>query len=368
MATESNLFKRYINEPDKERLKAAIKLKPVDRVPYYEALIEDKHVEKILGKYAGNTLGYGGDPAKGAGNDALRPMYPGDYIDLCNIIGLDVMNFDGGFWTPFKKYNEQGNLVQVTDKSVKGWKEFNKLILDSENQIKNTVKYVREYKEALKKKKSKIGIAPGYGCFMQTLYEFVVGMNDFMMLIYDDPLLIEDMLEVSTEHYVKMSKNLVAEKVDFVLVGDDIAFKTGLFLPPKIMRDLWVPRLARIIAPAVEASIPVIFHSCGKIDDVVEDLIIMGINCIHPMDPYGINYKDYKKRYGNKIALAGNIDIEFPLSKGTPEDIEKDVKEHMKILKPGYGYVVSSSHSIVNHIPHENFIAYINAIHEYGKY
>jgi len=48
--------------------------------------------------------------------------------------------------------------------------------------------------------------------------------------------------------------------------------------------------------------------------------------------------------------------------------VEKDVKEHMDVLKPGYGYVSNSSHSIVNYIPHENYIAYINSVHKYGKY
>lgn len=129
-----------------------------------------------------------------------------------------------------------------------------------------------------------------------------------------------------------------------------------------------VPRLARIIAPAVSTEVPVLFHSDGKVDDIVEDLIEMGVNTLNPLDPYGIDYRDYKKRYGNRISFAGNVDIEFPLSKGTPQDIDTDVKNHMDVLKTGGGYIATCSHSIVNYIPHENFIAYINAIHKYGMY
>jgi 5-methyltetrahydrofolate--homocysteine methyltransferase len=40
----------------------------------------------------------------------------------------------------------------------------------------------------------------------------------------------------------------------------------------------------------------------------------------------------------------------------------------MEVLKPGGGYVATSSHSIVNYISHENFIAMVNAIHRYGGY
>ena len=109
-------------------------------------------------------------------------------------------------------------------------------------------------------------------------------------------------------------------------------------------------------------------HSDGKIDDIVSDLIDMGVDCLNPLDPYAIDYKEYKKKFGDNLSFCGNIDIEFPLSKGRPEDVAKDVKEHMDVLKPGYGYVCSSSHSIVNYIPFENFVAQIDAIHKYGIY
>ena len=367
MTVKTSAFEKFSGSADKERFISAMLRKPVDRVPNFEVLIEDKHVEKILGKYAGNTLSYGGDPAKGAGQEG-RPMYPDDFLDFCEIIGQDIMCFEGGFWTPFKKYNENGILVQVIDKSVKTRKDYDRIILDGDIQIENAVNYVKEYKEAINKRNSKIGIIPSYGCLMQTLYEFLVGMNDFMMLVYEDPELIEEMLEVSTVHFSKLTKELVETGIDAIAIGDDVAFKTGLFIPPKIMKDIWVPRLARVIEPAVSKGIPVLFHSDGKVDDIVEDLINIGVNTLHPLDPYGINYSDYKKRYGSRISFAGNVDIEFPLSKGTPEDIEADVKKHMEILKPGYGYIAACSHSIVNYIPHENFIAYINAIHKYGRY
>ena len=129
-----------------------------------------------------------------------------------------------------------------------------------------------------------------------------------------------------------------------------------------------MPRMARIVAPAIEAGIPVTFHSDGKIDDIVGDLIEMGVDCLNPMDPYCIDYRDYKKRYGSRISLWGNIDVEFPLAKGTPADVERDVREHMEVLKPGYGYLAGSSHSIVNYIPYDNLVTMINAIHKYGRY
>ena len=364
----SKTLEPYTGEPDIKRLICAFKREPVDRVPNFEILIEDKHVEKMLGRYAGNTLAYGGDPAKGADAEQGRPMYPDDFIDLCNLIGQDAMMFDAGLWTPFKRKDKEGNIVPAYDRSVKNRKDFEKLLLDSEDAVESMVGYIREYRNALKKRNSKIGVGVAYGCLIQTLYEFVVGMNDFMMMVYEDPRLVDDMLEISCEHFIKITEAAVNEGVDFVFPADDVAFKTGLFIPPKIFKDLWVSRMSRIMEPAKNAGVPIMFHSDGKIDDIVEDLIEMGLDCLNPMDPYGIDYEDYKKRYGDRLCLSGNVDIEFPLSKGTPEDVDADVKAHMDVLKPGYGYVATVSHSVVNYIPHENVITYFNAIHKYGSY
>ena len=352
-------------EPDVNRLIAAFHHEEVDRVPNYEVLIEDEHVTKLLGREAGNTLAVGGDPAKGIEEaEGARPMCPADYIELCNLIGQDVIVVEA-IWTPFKKI-KGGKLVMVGDRSVKTKADFEKLTMPEDSEIEHHMQYVREYKEAVKG--TKIGVMVLYGAFLQTVYEFLFNMNDFLLMVHDDRDFVEELLEISTEYWVKFTKAILAEGMDVVYVADDIAYKAGLFIHPDVFKPMWVPRMSRIIEPAVNAGVPVMFHSDGKLDDIVEDIIDMGVNCLNPMEPYSIDYRDYKKRYGHRIALCGNIDIEFPLVKGTPEDVDRDVKEHMDVLKPGGGYVAGSSHSIVNYIPHENFVTMINAIHKYGRY
>jgi len=96
--------------------------------------------------------------------------------------------------------------------------------------------------------------------------------------------------------FVKMTKALVAAGVDFVFPADDVAhLRRAFFIPPKLFKEIWVKRMARIFEPAVNAGIPIMFHSDGRIDDIVEDLIEMGLNCLNPLDPYGIDYRVYKK-------------------------------------------------------------------------
>jgi 5-methyltetrahydrofolate--homocysteine methyltransferase len=360
----------YLGEPDIQRLFSAFKRKKVDRVPNFEVLIEDQHVQKLLGRHAGNTLSYGGDPAKGVSEgEGARPMKPADYIELCKLIGQDAIIVES-IWTPFKKRNPDGSVGgMIADRSIKtrrDWKE--KVVIPGEAEIEEKMVFVREYRQALDSSGTKIGFCVLIAAFFQMLYEFVIGLEDTMMLVYEDRDFIEEMLEESTRYWVRFAKAAVANGVDFLWTADDVAFKTGLFLPPKLMREMWLPRLKRIHEPALAAGKPIMFHSDGNIDELASMLLEAGVDCVHPMDPYGVDYRSFKKKWGGLLCLAGNIDIEFPLAHGTPAEVEADVKKHMEVLKPGGGYVCSSSHSIVNYIPHENCIAMLNAIHKYGVY
>jgi corrinoid protein of di/trimethylamine methyltransferase len=363
-------LQRYTGEPDIQRLFAAFKRKKVDRVPNFEVLIEDQHVEKLLGRKAGNTLSYGGDPAKGVSEgEGARPMKPADYLELCKLIGQDAIIVES-IWTPFKKRNPDGSTGgMIADRSIKtrrDWQE--KVVLPGEKDIEEKMVFVREYRQAIDKSGTKIGFCVLMAASFQMLYEFVIGLEDTMKLVYADRDFVEQMLEASTEYWVRFAKAAVANGVDFIWTADDVAFKTGLFLPPGLMREMWLPRLKRIHEPALSAGKPVMFHSDGNIDELVPMLLEAGVDCVNPMDPYGVDYRSFKKKWGSLACLSGNIDIEFPLAHGTPEQVDQDVKKHMEVLKPGGGYVCGSSHSIVNYIPHENFIAMLNAIHKYGLY
>ena len=75
--------------------------------------------------------------------------------------------------------------------------------------------------------------------------------------------------------------------------------------------------------PARSAGVPILFHSDGKIDDAVEMLLAMGADCLNPMDPSGVDYRNYNRRYGDRVTLSGNIDILTLIDGG-------DGNDHMK--------------------------------------
>lgn len=359
-------IKPFVGRPDKGRFLSVLRGEPTDRVPNFEILIEDEHVERLLGRKAGNTLGVGGDPAKGSeASEGVRPMLATDYLELCRMIGQDMIAMEN-FWTPLKHVRPDGSIGAITDRSIKSREDADRIIWPTEADLEERLQYVREYVQAAQG--TGIGVLLSGFCIFQTLYEFVVGMHDCMIMIYEDRDFLNELMSRSSDYYVELIKRSIDIGIDAVFAADDFAFKSGLFVRPEVFEEIWRPHYDRILEPLRNAGIPIVFHSDGKVDDAVEMLIDMGVNCLTPMDPSGIDYKEFKKRYGNRVTLHGNIDLTWPLATGTPEDVERDVKDHMDALKPGGRWIAGCSHSIVNYIPHENFVALINAIHKYGQY
>jgi len=356
----------FAGPPHKDRFLAALRGERTDRVPHFEILIEDQHVEKLLGRPAGNTLGVGGDPAKGAAAaEGVRPMYPRDYIELCRVIGQDMIALEA-LWTPLKQVRPDGTIGLITDRSIKTRADLSRIIWPGEAELAERLQYVSEYVGAAKG--TGIGVVFLCAAIFQTLYEFVIGLTDSMMMVLEDPEFFEELMSRSADYCSELARRAVGAGIDVLFPADDFAFKSGLFIRPRLFEKLWRPHYDRILAPAREAKVPIMFHSDGKIDDAVDMLLEMGVLGITPMDPSGIDYHEYKRRYGDRLTLFGNIDITWPLVSGTPADVARDVQEHMEALKPGGRWIAGSSHSIVNYIPFDNFLSMINAFHKYGSY
>jgi uroporphyrinogen-III decarboxylase len=357
----------FAGAPDIRRLTDTLRGRPVDRVPHFEILIEDQHVEKLLGRRAGNTLGVGGNPGKGsaAAESVVRPMHASDYLELCRLTGQDAIALEC-LWTPIKRRQPDGTLVPLNDRSLKGPEDLKHVVWPDDADLERILGYVREYVAAARG--TGIGVILCGGAIWQTLYEFAIGLEDCMVMMLEEPEFFGELMARSADYYARVVAAAVAAGIDIFYPADDFAFNKGLFVEPRCFERMWRPHYDRILAPARDAGIPLWFHSDGRIDDAVEMLLDMGIDCITPMDPSGVDYRDYKKRFGHRVTLHGNIDITWPLVEGTPADVRRDVKEHMDALKPGGRYIAGSSHSIVNFIPHENFLAMLNAFHEFGNY
>ena len=156
---------------------------------------------------------------------------------------------------------------------------------------------------------------------------------------------------------------------DFIFTGDDYASTGWLFMSPAMFEEYLYPGLKEVIAGFHDCGMPVIKHTDGNITAILDMLIDSGIDCLDPIDPVaGMDIAAIKAKYGDKVAIKGNVDCAHTLTFGSVADVIKETIDVIEKAAPGGGFIASSSNSIHSAVKPENYLAMVNTIRAYGKY
>jgi len=153
--------------------------------------------------------------------------------------------------------------------------------------------------------------------------------------------------------------------IDFILANCDMAFNSGPIINPVSFREIFLPKM-KIVADTFK--IPWVFHSDGDLNKVFDDLLTLGMNGMNPFQPPMMDMAAIKQKYGHKLCLWGNIDLNYTLTQGRPEEVDAEVKQRIREVAPGGGYICASANSIFPSCKKENIHAMLNAIKKYGAY
>lgn len=192
-----------------------------------------------------------------------------------------------------------------------------------------------------------------------------MGLDVFGYMVYDDPDLVHEIHRRFSEWSARVVRHLNELDFDFFWANDDLAGNNGPFMSPWIFREFFLPHMKTV---AREIKKPWIYHSDGNLFPVLPDLITLGMNAIHPIQPVAMDIGKMKREYGDKVAIAGNIDLDYTLTLGTPQEVEQEVRQRIATAGPGGGYMVTSANSLTNYCKVENVWAMSRAIQKYGKY
>ena len=198
--------------------------------------------------------------------------------------------------------------------------------------------------------------------------QFFYRNDNFLMLLAAEPTQAHDFLDWLMEiHLANLERFLgaVGDSIDVILFGDDLGMQTGPFISRKMYREFFKPRHATMWNRAKQlANVKVMLHSCGGIRELLPDLIEAGLDAVNPvqtscrgMDPAGL-----KAEFGREMVFwGGGCDTQTALSFDTPEAVKKHVRERVRILAPGGGFVFQQVHNIMANVPPENVVAMFEA-------
>ena len=202
----------------------------------------------------------------------------------------------------------------------------------------------------------------GYGVF--EISEDLVGFERLAYMQADDP-------ELFAELYVKIGDLMVsvwatvpgrstARHFAICRMGDDLGFKTSTLVAPRTIRQHMLPQYRRIIGQIKAAGKPFLWHSCGCILAIMDDVIALGINAKHSNEDIIAPFERWIELYGDRIGLLGGIDVDI-LCRKPPAEVYEIVLAGGRYRSLAKGYALGSGNSIPDYVPVDGYLAMVRA-------
>jgi len=336
-------------ESNFERLQTILSGKKPDRASYVEYwYVNQAVVETVLGRKL---------PPLGWYEDAISAP---DNFEFSRKIGMDAVTTDWIYRPGHVSGVSETGDMHYAGGTIRNRKDFEEKMAPAPD-----LSWVREKAaaHAALRRSSSTGVIHTLTGVLDPAY-LAMGMENFMLLLYDDPQLVNDMLDHFLHAGLAAMEEICAfDEIDIICINDDVCTGTGPIVSPAMMKDLWYPRIKKLIElPKARGKI-ITYHSDGKLEPILPWLHELGFQAAHPVEPYANDIYALKKTWGQKLCLMGNIDITL-LRFGKPDEIRKDVRTHLEKLGPKR-YIVSSSNSLIQDIPPENFLAMTETVREF---
>ena len=185
------------------------------------------------------------------------------------------------------------------------------------------------------------------------------GMENLMMDFYENPEFVHDLLNAICDYNLAQVDEALRYDIDAVYFGDDWGMQTGLQMGPELWREFIKPVLRRMYGAVRAAGKMVMIHSCGKVDEVFDDLVEIGLNCFNPFQPEVMDVFALLPRYRGRLAFHGGLSTQRTLPYGTPADVRSEALRLLAAGRDG-GYILSPAHAVEGDVPLENVLEFVN--------
>jgi len=198
---------------------------------------------------------------------------------------------------------------------------------------------------------------------------YLRGMDNLLMDYVLNPGFVHEIAGRVMSYKTRVLERAAELGADVLCTGDDYAHRTGTIMSPTHFREYVLPYLQQAVDVAKRKGLPFLKHTDGYLWDIIDDIIATGIDCLDPFEPIaGMDMGRAKQAYGDRIALAGNVDCGMLLPFGTPDDVEDAVKETIAKGAVGGGFILASSNSIHPAVNPQNYQRMVEAGRRHGVY
>lgn len=196
-----------------------------------------------------------------------------------------------------------------------------------------------------------------------TLFE-LFGLEEALIMLHTEPKITEAavaQIEAFVLEYARRLFEATQGEAELFWFGDDFSTQRSIMMSPEHWRRFFKPTYKKVFELAKGYGLKVWFHSCGTFRPVL-DLIDIGMDVWETVQVHlpGNEPDVLKREFGQDIAFYGAINTQKTLPFGTPEDVRAEVRERIRVLGKGGGYICGSDHGILPDVPVANVLAMID--------
>ena len=214
------------------------------------------------------------------------------------------------------------------------------------------------------------------------MYQKLRGDIQAMVDLVENPEIVEyclgKMFDLAYANTLRIYE-AIPGKVDFTYIAEDMGAQTGLMFAPRHIRRFLFPGMKRMIDLVHDAGAYVFHHNDGNIIRILPELVDLGIDALNPIQwragealptpdgpAGGMDRAALKRQFGTRLIFHGAVDNQYTLPFGTVEEVRQEVRDNLRILGEGGGYILAPCHNIQPVTPIENIIAMYQTAYEEG--
>lgn len=208
-------------------------------------------------------------------------------------------------------------------------------------------------------------LAQIYGSHFEKAY-FSRGIENFLADMAGAPEFAKKLLNKIISKNLVMLENIVAiPEIDGVLLGSDWGSQKNMLMNPDTWREMIAPGEQKEYDLIKSEGKDVWIHSCGNIEQIIPDLVEMGVDVLNPVQPECMDIYKLKDNFGEKLTFWGGISTQQTLPYGTPDEVRTESRKVIEYMSKGGGYISSPAQTLQDDVPLENIFALMETCQSY---
>jgi len=352
---------------------------PPGPVPFFELFADPGMVEAVLEeKFPVNLHRYIEEPVLEISEEELKGLVKSMdmYVRFCREVGYDYVFMVTGLslqrslkatadtagaqnWPGGQRYwqDEESGPIQ-------NWADFESYPWPKAEDLRHVaLEYVSKVlPEGMK------AAAFGFGGIFDAA-TCLMGLQPFFYALQDQPDLVEAITQRVGELSAATCAQVVAiDNVDMVFLSDDLGYYSGTLVSPNVIRRYVLPHYKKIVDIAHKAGKLVIFHSCGNMYKLMDELIDeVGIDAKHSYEDKILPVEEAYRRWGDRVAVLGGVDMDL-IGRGTEEQVRARTRQILEVCGvKGMGYCLGTGNTAANYLPKQNYLAMLDEGHRWNR-